>query len=93
MPAWRRIEDLDSYLELREKAMLEGALAYINELFTALINDTITTLDDLKNKIGYDANLISGALSYYLKDELKTAGMYTGLFEKTVQQKEEAKQK
>ena len=93
MPAWRRIEDLDSYLELREKAMLEGALAYINELFTALTNDTITTLNELKNKISYDANLISGALSYYLKDELKVAGMYTGLFEKTDLQKEEAKQK
>jgi len=81
MPAWRRIEDLDSYLELREKAMLEGALAYINELSTALINDNIKTLDDLKNKISHDAELISGALSYYLKNELKTAGAYTGLFE------------
>jgi len=80
MPAWRRIEDLESFLKLREKAALEGALAYINELSTAL-NEKVKTLDDLKEKINRDAERISGALSFYLWEELKSAGIHTGLFD------------
>ena len=54
------MDRMEKYLAMREKALLEGALAYIHELNAAL--EDAKNLEDIKKKIKEDMDAIAEQL-------------------------------
>jgi len=79
------IHEMKDYIAIREKAMLEGALAYINELTFELKH--AETLEDVKQKVEDDALLIASELAGHLWNEL---GFIVNFKFKELQRKETA---